>query len=532
MSSEIPPNSRTVDLTKGSVRIGRASAKDTDRTAKLSNLYIRNSHLSKFHARIWESEGKVYLQDVSSTFGTVWNNNLLAAGTEVELSTGDSIGFVINRPSFVIRNLYLKSKPPQMLPLDKLLNPRVQLRFDVHALAPSQIVLLPADEPTSEASCDLNPQYDDVTYVENTPDAPNPIVVDLDEEDKAEVDAEQDSDDEAPEEDRIVKEVTEIVEPVAKVRTEEVQEAAEAEDQVEVEEELAEEEEEGEDEEEEGEDEEEEEEEEEVEEDYEVESEEAEDRDVNDEQDLTGFYAKSSIAAEEQICNDDDDHTYVYMDVSEEECGDCGDSGEYDVSGKCDDEKEEEMQCNTDYRIFDCEVPGIKYFFESDYDSDVDETYHFGAEVHAEESERETPSADECEIEQLCLSDSFSDGETVSECDSPRIEESDFSEDETFASECHCDEPVEELVKLKDIIEFEPLAAAPLTTAEPLSGMKRSYDEAELEEEVPDDTPAPPANKKRSLPASILKEVGKGALYVFGTVVAIAAYGGYLEHQQ
>lgn len=62
-------------------------------------------------------------------------------------------------------------------------------------------------------------------------------------------------------------------------------------------------------------------------------------------------------------------------------------------------------------------------------------------------------------------------------------------------------------------------------------GVKRTYEEAELEVKPELVAEEPQSKKQRLLTVSLLKEVGKGALYVAGTVIALIAYGRSLENQ-
>ena len=136
---------KTICLADGEIPIGRASAKHADRAAKKSNMFFDNSHLSKTHAKLSITNKVLYLEDLCSTFGTVWNNNLLVPNKKVAVKEGDRIGFVLNRPSSSIKEMIKKSSGAAMIPMDTLLNPLVQLVFSVISFDEEEgsLVLLP-----------------------------------------------------------------------------------------------------------------------------------------------------------------------------------------------------------------------------------------------------------------------------------------------------------------------------------------------------------------------------------------------------
>lgn len=57
------------------------------------NILIEDVSISRIHARIFEKEGKLYLEDLHSTNGTFHNGILLAANESVALTDGDTINF-------------------------------------------------------------------------------------------------------------------------------------------------------------------------------------------------------------------------------------------------------------------------------------------------------------------------------------------------------------------------------------------------------------------------------------------------------
>ncbi|GEQ70965.1 hypothetical protein JCM33374_g4646 [Metschnikowia sp. JCM 33374] len=140
-----PSSWKTICITKGEMPIGRASAKHAERVAKKSNMFFENRHLSKTHARFSIANSVFHLEDLSSTFGTVWNNNLLVPFKKVALSEGDRIGFVLNKPSKSIQDIIKKARDSDMISMDILLNPLVQMVFSVVSFDADEgsIVLLP-----------------------------------------------------------------------------------------------------------------------------------------------------------------------------------------------------------------------------------------------------------------------------------------------------------------------------------------------------------------------------------------------------
>lgn len=169
--------------------VGRASSKDDDRAPKLNNLYIRNLHLSKSHARLWIENNVVYLADAGSTFGTTWNGRLLIPHRKVALAHGDQIGFVVSRPSYKLSELYESHKSQTdkaWISLNHLPAPKVQLQFNVDTIEGKTITVLAANDLTAEYCADIE-NGNALVYGEGTPDFKT-------------------DDDEPPEIDRIVKE--------------------------------------------------------------------------------------------------------------------------------------------------------------------------------------------------------------------------------------------------------------------------------------------------------------------------------------
>lgn len=517
---DTPPHSRVIDLSKGPVPIGRASVKQGERAAKTSNLFIRNSHLSKVHARVWAKDGQVLLEDVGSTFGTVWNNSLLVPETPVAISEGDTVGFVINRPSYVLKNLLLKATPAPTVMLDKLFNPRVQLQFVVHHvdLGDASLVLLPVNDVTADASAEL--VSEGLEEVENTPDV--------------NVQGEG-SEDEAPEETRIVKEVSyvecdktqnlsdveyvEILERdiidgelVTNVNDNDEEEAcifvevpeddnAEEGDKVEVYEQHAHDDEDDE----------------EDDEDYNVED--GDDGDDGDDQDSSQDLEEPEV---HEIIYEDDERTkgwaacHIYSQSCALPAPDSEEDDDYrfepqlEVNSEEDDsdaESSEDSSVLSGYTIRDllaekhqkaCWVPGEKYCVGEYFDPNEDSS---------------------CEYAQCCLGYWEFDSDLSEE-----VTPSSSSEAEQVNSNLTNDETESE--EESDVLEIR----APAVWVAQTHSKKRSHDEAELEEEEEDATPQPKKSKPSTV-RTVLKEVGKGLVYITGTLLALAAYGNHLESQ-
>jgi hypothetical protein len=117
------------------VMIRRASLKDLSRIANVNNLYFKDSHLSKLHASIKLENGKLYLMDCHSTFGTILNFDYLLPGQWHEIKNGDLIGFIISRPSASIYEVVDSwTEPSNKIPLSHFQNPSIGLQFKVSVI--------------------------------------------------------------------------------------------------------------------------------------------------------------------------------------------------------------------------------------------------------------------------------------------------------------------------------------------------------------------------------------------------------------
>ena len=58
-----------------------------------SDIVLRDQSISRMHARIFEENGELYLQDLNSTNGSYINNLELESNEIVKLKIGDEITF-------------------------------------------------------------------------------------------------------------------------------------------------------------------------------------------------------------------------------------------------------------------------------------------------------------------------------------------------------------------------------------------------------------------------------------------------------
>lgn len=123
-----------------SVSIKRASDRQEGRFAKLTNLYFRNNHLSKEHAKIrYDREQGFYIQDANSTFGTVLNNEkVLIPGVEHLLNTNDTVGLIMSKTSLQIKKITEEfisanstDKDIRSIPISEFDNPTIVINFRI-----------------------------------------------------------------------------------------------------------------------------------------------------------------------------------------------------------------------------------------------------------------------------------------------------------------------------------------------------------------------------------------------------------------
>lgn len=114
------------------IHVGRSSFKDSLRAPSKNNFHFQNSHLLKAHAIIDFKDGGFSVQDTHSTFGTILNDNFLMPGHWFPLSSGDVLGFIISKPSKDVFQVVDKNATELLIPLQEFSSPEIGLRFTVH----------------------------------------------------------------------------------------------------------------------------------------------------------------------------------------------------------------------------------------------------------------------------------------------------------------------------------------------------------------------------------------------------------------
>lgn len=126
---------RTISLNPNAAKqyffIKRASTKDSDREPKDSNLFFFNTHLSKEHACLKVLDGKVYIRDCHSTFGTVVNGEVIVPSYWFPLEDGDVIRLIILKPSGYIQDVLEEFPNSRTIPLNRFGFPQTGLAFKV-----------------------------------------------------------------------------------------------------------------------------------------------------------------------------------------------------------------------------------------------------------------------------------------------------------------------------------------------------------------------------------------------------------------
>ncbi|CAH2350166.1 hypothetical protein CLIB1423_01S04016 [[Candida] railenensis] len=126
---------RTISLNPNAAKqyffIKRASTKDSDREPKESNLFFFNTHLSKEHACLKVLDGKVYVRDCHSTFGTVVNGEVIVPSYWFPLEDGDVIRLIILKPSGYIQDVLEEFPNSRTIPLNRFGFPQTGLAFKV-----------------------------------------------------------------------------------------------------------------------------------------------------------------------------------------------------------------------------------------------------------------------------------------------------------------------------------------------------------------------------------------------------------------
>lgn len=463
---------RSVSVTS-SVVIGRALRSTSERPALLTNLYLTNNHISKYHAVVYLKDGDVFIRDTDSTFGTILNNVLLAPRTPHLLRHGDILGLVVNRPATVVQLWRTNSLLPADIPLAKVLSPLVHLEFDVD-LSEDRLTLRSKNRRATE-SCLVT----EVAEMASTPDYED-------------TNFEAVSEDEAPEEVKLVREIV-INEP----------EALETKSEAEVQSAVAD-----------------------PGEDLTV----TEPGIVDEEVDLAGHDDENPLEEDQTSVADSEDE--AAFDVTHENAlADAEDEvalneTEYDVPlfeqgyEPQDSEKAtiNEVTARHDYYDSDEDDEAYAYYDDSSEDGALDECCSVADDSDAEVLEG---FRDCCGGEMTVLADANNNVKT-DELRDFNWNEDTVSESEQYSSELLSDFSDEELdTTLSDAFDS-------------CCGVKRSFDTMTETDRDPVEAPLEPSVPERPLKKAtylVLKEVGKGALYVAGTVVALIVYGRSLENQ-
>lgn len=454
-----------------SVVIGRALRSTSERPALLTNLYLTNNHISKYHAVVYLKDGNVFIRDTDSTFGTILNNVLLAPRTPHLLKHGDILGLVVNRPATVVQLWRTNSLLPADIPLSKVLSPLVHLEFDVD-LSEDRLTLRSKNRRATE-SCLVT----EVAEIASTPDYED-------------TNFEAVSEDEAPEEVKLVREIV-INEPEAA----ETKSEADVQSIVDV-----------------------------------VEPGEAS---VNEEVDLTGHDDEKALEEDETSVAESEDetafnvtHENALADAEEEVAFN---EPEYDVQlfeqgyEPQDSEKTtiNDVAVRQDFYDNDEDDEAYAYYDDSSDDGALDECCSVAEDSDAEVLEG---FRDCCGGGMTVLVDTNTNIKTGSsdELRDFNWNEDTVSESEQYSSDLLSDFSDEELdTTLSDAFDS-------------CCGVKRSFDTMTETDRDPAEASLEPSVPERPLKKAtylVLKEVGKGALYVAGTVVALIIYGRSLENQ-
>ncbi|CUM66766.1 uncharacterized protein PRCAT00004447001 [Priceomyces carsonii] len=142
-------NEREITLNNGDeIFIRRASNKDQSRIATETNLFFKNTHLSKLHASLKLYDDYFYLKDCNSTFGTVINDEYIASESWFRLSDNDTIGFIISKPSSAIEKIVSKFDKQNTIPLKEFSDASIALSFKINT-KDNCITFLPLDKDAS-----------------------------------------------------------------------------------------------------------------------------------------------------------------------------------------------------------------------------------------------------------------------------------------------------------------------------------------------------------------------------------------------
>lgn len=125
---------RFVNLKDGQeISVKRASERDDTREEKHDNLNFRNSHLSKEHAKFRLLNGRLWVRDNGSTFGTIVNGSRIVPHKWFPLDEGDIIGFIIAIPSMAITKVVRRFENQDKILLSEFGDPSIgfSVQFEV-----------------------------------------------------------------------------------------------------------------------------------------------------------------------------------------------------------------------------------------------------------------------------------------------------------------------------------------------------------------------------------------------------------------
>lgn len=442
--------------------IGRALRTNPERSATNTNFLFINRHISRIHAAIYKKDGAFYIKDTGSTFGTVLNDVLIAVEEPHVLKTGDVVGLVVNRPASIVKSWRENTLLPENIPLEKILNPMVHVKFLVEIdLTNSKVSLVPM-----QAFNRTNSSGHDSDFT-RTPECEDDGVYCAGPTDEAgESQTNIFSDDEAPEEVKFVKEVT-IGQPILETESKKVSEKDEVKevpdkplspillsaepDDYNYDDPSSDEHE-----------------------SKEVEKAIVEEYDVIEEKEKPKDVKVAERAEEVEDHEDSEDSDLIVSELSR--CSSCDEETSY-------------YYRVTKLGCLDCVQSSEEYMTESE-EEEEDDVY----EIEELEVRIGDPGRHEVTESENASSEGGFDSKDQSQ---NKILASDISES------CSCSK-------------------------------KRSYDEAELdapEAESASTISTPLPKKRKRIAATVLKELGKGAFFVAGTLAALIAYGKSLENQ-
>lgn len=143
---------RFVNLKDGQeISVKRASERDDTREETYDNLNFRNSHLSKEHAKFRLLNGRLWVRDNGSTFGTIINRSRIVPHKWFPLDEGDIIGFIIAIPSMAITKVVRRFENQEKILLSEFGEPSIGFSLQFEVLE-NKVHFFPA--PTAAESVD------------------------------------------------------------------------------------------------------------------------------------------------------------------------------------------------------------------------------------------------------------------------------------------------------------------------------------------------------------------------------------------